>query len=177
MFLRLFAITVFILVLGFAAQGRANELAKNFTPTTPIQALPNFNFADEKGVNQTLEGFRGRYILLNLWASWCAPCVEEMPSLNALRDKFDFKDLNIIALNVDRNGTAIAQAFMTRHNLKNLLAYVDTSGRVPYTLKTRGLPTTFLIDREGREIGRVEGAVNWSSPDAIAFLRTKITQQ
>jgi thiol-disulfide isomerase/thioredoxin len=189
MFLRFSAIAVFILTLGAVLAGTlllrpatvqaqadvpANDIAKRFIPAGPAHAVPLFQFVDEKGVPHDLKEYKGRYVLLNVWATWCAPCVQEMPSLNALQQSFDFRELNVVAVNEDRNGEVSARSFYTLHDLKRLPVFVDTSGQALSLLHLAGLPVTLLIDPKGMEIGRVEGGADWSSPESIAFLKSKM---
>jgi thiol-disulfide isomerase/thioredoxin len=180
MVLRLFAITVFLLMTSLSraqtpmpTSTPGGDFASRFVIAKTLQPIPPFVFKDAKGVTHDLKDFRGDYILLNLWATWCGPCVREMPSLNMLRSKIGIQNLRIIALNEDRD-IASAQAFYLRHDLKNLPIYNDDAGRVPAILQTPGLPTTFLIDRNGMEIGRIEGEADWTAPDTLAFLRARL---
>jgi len=173
MFLRFFAIAVFLLIVGPATPVRADSFAKRFV-VTPPQPTPPFTFSDAQGRTHDLKEFHGRYILLNLWASWCVPCIQEMPALNSLQDKVDYRDLNVIALNEDRNGIVAATAFYERHGLTRLPVYVDTTGHVPSIMHAHGLPTTFLINRDGMGIGYIEGEADWGSAETLAFLHTKI---
>lgn len=183
MFLRLSAIAVFIVAVGCLLAGailmrpvtvHASDFAGRFITTKAQQAVPLFQFDDEKGSAHDLKDYRGRYVLLNLWATWCGPCVKEMPSLNTLQRQFDPHQLVVLAVNEDRNGSVAAEAFYTRHNLKALPIFIDTSGQAPFLLHTPGLPLTVLIDPQGVEIGRVEGEEDWSAPDSIAYLKSQM---
>ncbi len=174
MFLRLFAIAVFALVVGPAAPVKADDFAKRYIVANPPRPVPAFTFEDKQGLPHTIKEYRGRYVLLNLWATWCAPCVQEMPSLNTLQTQFDFRDLNVVALSEDRNGVTAAEIFNTRYSLKNLPVYADASGQAPSLLHAHGLPTTLLIDPQGMEIGRIEGEAAWSAPETLTFLKSKM---
>jgi thiol-disulfide isomerase/thioredoxin len=172
MFLKPCAIALFILAV-WTAPLRADDFASHFVAVTPPQALPPFLFEDGKGQLLRLADFHGHPVLLNLWASWCGPCVEEMPSLDALQSAFRSKGLAVIALSEDR-GEDVAAVFFKRHGIRNLPIYADPSGRVPSVLHAHGLPMSFLIDAQGQEIGYVEGGVDWSSPDTMAAIRSRL---
>ena len=174
MFLRLSAITLFILIVSHVLPARADEFVKHFNTGSAGQVIPDLLFVDHKGVQHDLKEYRGRYILLNVWASWCGPCVREMPSFNGLRNKFDFRALELVALDEDHNGIVAVKSFYNLYNLKNLPTSIDTSGQAPSLLHVHGLPTTIFIDPHGFEIGRIEGDADWDAPDTVAFLKSKM---
>jgi thiol-disulfide isomerase/thioredoxin len=148
-------------------RGALGPFATHASPAT----LPPLAFTDADGKPLSLDDFKGKLVLLNLWATWCGPCVEEMPSLDRLQAKLGGGDFAVVALATDRQGKALVEPFLAKLGVKNLVMYLDTTGGVNRALKTRGLPTTLLIDREGKEIGRLEGAASWDSDAAAAFLR------
>src|SRR3546814_1814786 len=102
----------------------------------------------------TLKAFDGRFVLLNIWATWCVPCREEMPSLDRLQAGLGGPDFVVVPLSIDREGLPAVKAFYEELGLKALGIYVDQSGRASGKLGAAGIPTTLLVDREGREIGR-----------------------
>ena len=132
--------------------------------------VPQILFEDEHGQTLDLQTLRGHPILLNLWAVWCAPCVREMPSLNALAKSSLGKRLKIIALSEDNDGIAKSRVFFHQHSIDALGVYADNAGRAPSVLGIRGMPTTILIDAKGNEIGRVDGEVDWASDETMVFL-------
>ncbi len=133
--------------------------------------LAEVNFADGAGAPMTLASFKGKTILLNLWATWCAPCREEMPALDRLQAELGSDTFEVVALAVDRTGPEAAQKFLDGINVKNLKLYSDTTTRSGSALKAVGMPTTILIDPEGREIGRMSGPAEWDSEPAKALIR------
>jgi len=173
MFRTLSAIAVFMLFLGIGS-ARAEDVASVFVPLSTPEALPAFVFEDAEGKSLRLDDFRGKAVVLNIWASWCPPCVAEMPSLDALQKNFPDRKLVVIALNADRGGTVATVNFFRRHEIHNLSVYNDPTGRVSSVLHARNLPTSFLIAPDGKEIGMVEGDADWSSAESIAFLREKL---
>ena len=158
-------------LMGLPA-GNVLAAVSAFTPATVSHTI-NLSFRDNKGHDVTMMDFRGHYVLLNLWATWCHPCVQEMPSLDALAGQFTGNSLKIIALNEDHDGITAAEAFYKRHSLTHLLPYADTAGRAPFEITARGLPTTLLIDPRGNEIARIEGDADWQSPAIIAYIKAE----
>ncbi len=142
-----------------------------FVATEPPAPLPATAFENAAGETVRFADFRGRVVLLNLWATWCPPCVREMPSLDRLQAKLGGPDFAVVALSLDRLGTARVTPFFGEHGIKNLAQYLDPRSRVATALRVNGLPTTLLIDRAGREVGRVIGPAEWDSPEAVAMIR------
>lgn len=131
---------------------------------------PAIGITDAAGKPTTLADFAGRVVLLNYWATWCAPCVEEMPALERLADRLG-GNAAVLAVSVDRQGNALVEPFVRKLGLARLPIYLDPKGESMRALGVRGLPTTILFDREGREVGRLEGAAAWDSPEALALIR------
>jgi thiol-disulfide isomerase/thioredoxin len=143
---------------------------RQFIPTNPPRPAPEIGFADSAGKSLSLADFRGRIVLVNLWATWCEPCIREMPSLDRLRAALPDRDLAIVVVSQDRGGDKVVAPFFTKLGLK-LETYLDPKSTVGHAFEVRGLPTTILIDREGRELGRVEGALDWDGAPAKSLLR------
>lgn len=152
-----------------AARRRAPGMPAFVYKSTP-EALADVSFVDAAGADTTLSSFRGKTILLNLWATWCAPCREEMPSLDRLQTELGSDAFEVVALAVDRTGLEAARKFLDEIGVKSLKLYADPTTRSGSALKTIGLPTTILIDPEGREIGRLPGPAEWDSADAKALI-------
>jgi thiol-disulfide isomerase/thioredoxin len=138
------------------------------------EALPEISFKDASGKALTLADFKGKTVLLNLWATWCAPCREEMPALDRLQEKLGGDKFEVIALSVDRGGAQKSQEFLDQIKIKNLALYADESASATTPLKVIGMPTTLLIDAQGREIGRVVGPAEWDSADAVRLVKAHI---
>lgn len=130
------------------------------------EPLADVNFVDGSGAPKTLKDFRGKTVLLNLWATWCAPCREEMPSLDRLQQAMGSDKFEVVALAVDRTGLEAARKFLDGIGVKSLALYADPTTRSGSALRAIGMPTTILIDAEGREIGRLPGPATWDSEDA-----------
>jgi thiol-disulfide isomerase/thioredoxin len=136
--------------------------------------LPDFSFADADGKPKSLADFKGKVVLLNIWATWCVPCREEMPALDKLETKLGGKDFAVVAVNIDKGGPDKAAAFLKETGATHLALYTDPSGKLFSVLKAVGMPTTLLIDREGREIARLVGPADWASPEAFAVIEAAI---
>lgn len=133
--------------------------------------MPPLSFVDAEGRRVDLADFKDRVILLNLWATWCGPCVKEMPSLDRLQAQLGGDAFQVVALSLDRGGRTAVEPFYKKTGVEHLTVFLDPGSESMKALSLRGLPTTILVDPEGRELGRVEGAVEWDSPEVVAFLR------
>ncbi|WP_295557352.1 TlpA disulfide reductase family protein [uncultured Hyphomicrobium sp.] len=148
-----------------SAHRRAPGLPAFVYKKTP-EPIGEVNFVDSTGAPRTLKDFRGKTVLLNLWATWCAPCREEMPSLDRLQQDLGSDKFQVVALAVDRTGLEAARKFLDGINVKSLALYADPTTRSGSALRAVGMPTTILIDPEGREIGRLPGPAEWDSEAA-----------
>jgi thiol-disulfide isomerase/thioredoxin len=130
------------------------------------------------GRQTTLAAFKGRVVLVNFWALWCAPCLEEMPTLAALQAKEGGADFEVIAVNVDMREPFKSEARAELEKLSGgaLRFFQDPTMAITYDAKVQGMPTTILYDRHGRELARLPGAADWASPQARAMVRAAIAQ-
>jgi thiol-disulfide isomerase/thioredoxin len=143
---------------------------ENFRPAREVKMAPRVAFLDKHGRKLTLEKFRGRIVVLNLWATWCTPCVAEMPMLDRLQAQLEDHGVVVVALSLDHGGPKVVREFFREHEIDELKIYVDPTMRAQGALAANGLPTTILIDREGRERGRIEGAAEWDEPRAMRLV-------
>lgn len=134
------------------------------------ETAPKYPFLSPDGAEITLASFAGKTVLVNLWAPWCAPCVEELPSIDALAGSLPSEAFAVVAINVDRSSTRGATDFFAENGIAHLAPYADPSLGIVAALETRGLPTTVLYDRTGREMGRLLGSADWASEDAKALV-------
>jgi thiol-disulfide isomerase/thioredoxin len=140
-----------------------------FTPLDPPRPAPEAGFVERDGTPHRLEDFRGRFLLVNLWATWCAPCVREMPSLARLQAKLGNR-LAVLAVSEDRGGAQVVEPFIEKHGLEALAVYLDPKSALGEGLEISGLPTTFLIDDQGRILGELKGAAEWDSPGMVTTI-------
>ena len=142
----------------------------------PMQ--PTQSFADASGASTTLAAFRGDVVLVNLWATWCAPCITEMPMLADLQTEFADTDLRVIAVSVDRlDDRAQAKARLAQLSNGALAFYHDPRMAIVYPMKARGFPTSVLYDRDGKELARLAGEAKWNSNEAHALMRAALNEK
>lgn len=144
---------------------------QNFVRWETPRALPAVAFADANGGAVTLEQFRGRVVLLNIWATWCVPCRKEMPTLDRLQEKLGGPGFEVVALSIDQGGVADVRKFYQEVGIKHLRIYNDPSAEVTAHLNVIGIPATLLVDSAGREIGRALGPAEWDAPDVVETIR------
>lgn len=132
------------------------------------------SFVDSAGKPVSLSDFSGKVVLLNVWATWCAPCRKEMPQLDALQKSHGGDKFAVVTLNMDRGAPDKAKAFLADINTQNLAFYHDPSGRLGSALGVVGMPTTLLLDGESRELGRLVGPAAWDLPEAIALVEAAL---
>lgn len=148
-------------------------MAAFVTRKTP-EAVPDIAFITGSGEPTTLSHFKGKTILLNLWATWCAPCREEMPSLDRLQQALGSDKFEVVAVSLDRQGVDGARKFLADVKAENLKLYADPTAKQGTLLKLVGMPTTLLIDKEGRELGRLAGPAEWDSADAKKLIEAAL---
>jgi len=148
-----------------------------FARATKPKPVPELRFNDADGRAHTLADFRGKLVLLNIWATWCEPCREEMPALDRLQAKLGGERFLVVALSVDQQGPAIARRFYAETGIKALPLYIDPTAKAAFTVDATGLPASLLIDRQGREIGRHLGAVKWDDAEVVERLRRAIAAE
>ncbi|MFZ3360807.1 MAG: TlpA disulfide reductase family protein [Xanthobacteraceae bacterium] len=155
------------------------EVAALAVAQTPFH-VPDLAFKDAQGHDKTLADWRGRTVLLNLWATWCVPCRREMPALDALQAKLGGPDFEVVAVNIDQRDPAKPLAFLKDVGVTHLTYYSDDSAHVFEALKELGkafgMPTTVIVDRAGCEIGDMAGPAEWSSDDGVKLVSAAISQ-
>lgn len=141
------------------------------------QPIPEVRFEDETGNPVALTDFKGKVVLLNIWATWCVPCRDEMPTLDRLQAELGGQGFEVVALSIDRAGAEAVGEFYAEVGVRHLSKYIDSSGKVAQALAVVGLPTTLLIDEQGREVGRLVGPAEWNTPEMLALIRRRLTEQ
>jgi thiol-disulfide isomerase/thioredoxin len=175
------AALVFLLVapaLGAADEGEADMPDRTklgeFVPSSQPFTAPAISLADTNGRPVELSELRGKLVLVNLWATWCEPCLREMPSLERLQSRLGER-IAVLAVSEDRGGNKTVEPFIAKLGLKSVKIYIDPKSEVGHAFGVRGLPTSFLIDREGKVLGRVEGAAEWDSPKILGVLESLLS--
>ena len=163
--------TILALIGLFTVAHAADPLAAAPGAGRPV---PNLCFTDHSDQPLCLSQWRGRAVLLNLWATWCVPCGKEMPQLDRLQARFGSPAFEVVALSVDRRGAPAVMHYFNRNSLHHLAVYVDVEVRATENLSARGIPISLLIDRNGRIVERIRGAIDWESPDRLALIRQLI---
>ena len=147
-----------------------------FVPASPPWPAPQTSFADARGKTLSLADFAGRVVLVNFWATWCAPCREEMPSLERLQTRLGDK-LAILAISQDSGGEKAVAPFVARYGITALRTYLDPTSAVGRAFKVDGLPTSFLIDRHGRVVGQVVGEAKWDAPKMLSIIEPLLRRE
>jgi thiol-disulfide isomerase/thioredoxin len=152
------------------------QASARFKPYKEPRPVPETRFQDANGRQLTLADFKGRVVLLNIWATWCSPCRKEMPTLDRLQAALGGPSFEVVALSIDREGGGIVRSFYDEIHVQSLALYADPSADAMRTLSIIGVPTTLLIDASGREVWRRLGPETWDAPDMVAILRETIAQ-
>ena len=140
----------------------------------PPQPVPDIRFVNADGKPHALSNFRGKVVLLSVWATWCAPCRKEMPALDRLQQTLGGPDFQVVALSIDNGGVAAVRRFYDEIGMRTLAIYVDSTAQATGKLRAQGIPTTLLLDREGLERWRKAGPAEWDSPEIVESLRAKL---
>lgn len=172
--------TAFVLVAnaGFAQTAqidtlRTGDMRKLVVHSAPI-AGPDIGFTGADGSQKTLADYKGQYVVLNFWATWCAPCRKEMPHLSALQTQLGGDDMQVVTIATGRNTRPAMESFFDEIGVTNLPLHTDPQQTLARNLGVMGLPITLILDREGFEIARLLGDADWSSDSAIAIMQTLI---
>ena len=161
---------VVVLSVAFAAAAAAETRLGEFIPADPPQPAPEITLAARDGSTATLADFKGKLVLVNLWATWCQPCLKEMPSLAKLPDKLGDAFV-LLAVSEDRGGDKAVAPFVEKLGLDKLKVYLDPDSKVGHAFKVQGLPTSIAIGPKGDVLGRVEGAADWNADKMLDALK------
>lgn len=158
--------------IAFAGEPPRNVIIHE-TPETGAAV----RFEDVQGQLRSLADFRGKIVLLNIWATWCAPCIKEIPALDNVAAVLNGADFAVVAVSVDRKGIDAVRKVFTERNVQRLPIYIDRSGEALRAVRAIGLPISLLIDREGRELGRAVGPAQWDDAATISFFRDVVSRE
>ena len=171
--------TFALFAVAFALEAAASQSAKaplGFIVHPSPKAITNIRFQDGSGGKTQLAHYRGKTVLLNIWATWCGPCRKEMPTLDRLQKLLRGEGFEVVALSVDRAGTRVVRKFYDEIGIKHLKLVIDPTMRIMRELRVIGLPMTYLISPSGEEIGRLIGPAEWDTAEMVAFLKSHIDQ-
>ena len=163
-----------ILIAAVAAAGEGPPISgsvEDFSRIDPPLPAPADSFKDANGDQLALADFHGKLVLLNVWATWCGPCRQEMPSLDRLEAKLSGEGLVVLPISIDRGGGPVVAMYYYQQGIDHLGIYLDPDHGIQERLKVSALPTSYLIDQEGRLVGTLEGSTQWDSPEAFALIR------
>ena len=166
--MRLLIIFIFLLSNSFAKE---TPNIKNLVINKELKTYKNLAFLDSKQEIVKLDNYKGKLVILNFWATWCAPCIEEMPSLDRLQTSPAFNNLEIIPINIGRDGIEKSKNFYKKLKIKNLKIYFDKDVELANQFLLRGLPTTVFINKKGEEFARVIGFVDFDDKKIIKWLQ------
>jgi len=151
---------------------------QGFTLLKERVAAPTTPFQTGDGAQIDLTSFQGKVLIVNFWATWCAPCIKEMPSLDRLQAAFPDEAFEVVAINQDRGGKRVAESFLRdKLGLENLAIYLDEKFALGRAFKNRGLPATYAVDRQGNIVGGMFGPAEWDSEDAKNLVRFLLEEQ
>jgi thiol-disulfide isomerase/thioredoxin len=161
---------------GTSGESASAPIQFSADPLSVLLPVPDLKLADETKRSVSLSDFKGRLVLLSVWATWCPPCRDEMPSLDRLQAKFDPSKFLVLPLSIDRDGLPAVARFYRHLGLKSLGVYIDQSGTTLSQLGLTGIPATVLINSDGVEIGRKTGPAEWDSASMIALIRNHLEE-
>ena len=162
-----------IILIFFISNSYANEIKdiKNLVINKELKKYDELTFLDDENNQLDLNNYKGSLIILNFWATWCAPCKEEMPSLDQLQDHKDFTNLKIFPINIGQDNLEKSLNFFEDLEIKNLEVYFDTPITLAKKFGLRGIPTSILIDKNGFEFARIIGSINFNDPKFLKWLK------
>ncbi len=169
-------VAAIILISTTSQFALGQEPPNNFVMHQAAKPVAAIQFDDAQGRSRSLADFKGKVVLLNLWATWCVPCRKEMPALDRLQGALGAPDFEVVALSIDRGGMDVVRKFFAEIGIHNLAVYVDSAGKAMRALNAVGLPLTLLVGRDSLEIGRLIGPAEWDSAEAIEFVRSIISK-
>jgi len=165
--MRILILYIFLLTNVVATE---NKLSKNIVINDELKVYDNLYFFDQDNKQVNLDRYRGKLVLLNFWAIWCAPCKEEMPSLDKLKVNKKLNNIEIFPINIGNDSIEKSKEFFKDLNIKNLKLYFDPKINLAKELSLRGVPTTVLVNKNGEEFARIIGIVDFEDPSIVDWL-------
>ena len=168
--MKLLIIFIYLIITNFSYALEKPDI-KNLVLIKNPKIYEDVIFKDINQKDVNLDDFIGKLIILNFWATWCAPCKEEMPSLDDLQSNSNFDNLKILPINIGRESTSKSEFFFKELNIKNLDIYFDAPITLAKKFSLRGVPTTILFNREGKEFARIMGSIDFNDKEFISWLK------
>ena len=172
------AILIFLMITGLLVllllnRNRSYNKSVKQVPIEVGLPAPDFTFPGINGKMVSLSDYRGKVVLVNIWAIWCPPCVDEMPSMEKLYQKFKGENFEILAVSIDSLGLKAVTPFMKKHKL-TFPALIDSAGTIRISYRTTGVPESFIIDKDGILVKKIIGPRDWAHPDILRFFHDLI---
>ena len=168
--MKLLIIFIYLIITNFSYASEKPDI-KNLVLIKNPKIYEDVIFKDINQKNVNLDDFKGKLILLNFWATWCAPCKEEMPSLDALQSNSNLSNLKIFPINIGKEDASKSELFFKELNIKNLDIYIDTPITLAKKFSLRGVPTTILFNKKGEEFARIIGSIDFNNEKFINWLK------
>jgi thiol-disulfide isomerase/thioredoxin len=169
--MKLLIVFIYLIITNFSYGSEKPDI-KNLILIKNPKKYENIIFKDINQKNVNLDDFKGKLILLNFWATWCAPCKEEMPSLDNLQSNSKFYNLKIFPINIGQEDISKTEIFFKNLGIQNLDIYIDAPITLAKKFSLRGVPTTILLNKQGREFARIMGSIDFNNEDFINWLKT-----
>ena len=168
--MKLLTIFIYLITISFGYSVEKPDI-KNLILIKNLKVHKNITFKDSNQKDVDLKDYRGKLLILNFWATWCAPCKEEMPSLDTLQANIGLNDLKIFPINIGQEDLSKTEYFFKELNIKNLDIYFDRQVTLAKKFALRGVPTTILFNKEGKEFARIIGSIDFNDERFINWLR------
>jgi thiol-disulfide isomerase/thioredoxin len=168
--MKLLIIFIYLITINFSQAFEKPEI-KNLVLIKNPKVYEDVIFMDKNQKNVNLDDFKGKLVILNFWATWCAPCKEEMPSLDDLQSNTKLNNLKIFPINIGQEDISKSASFFKELNIKNLNIYIDAPVTLAKKLSLRGVPTTILFNKQGKEFARIIGSIDFNDEEFINWLK------
>ena len=169
--MKLLTIFIYLMTISSGYTGEKPDI-KNLILTKNLKIYENVIFKDVNQKDVNLDDYNGKLIILNFWATWCAPCREEMPSLDSLQANINLNNLKIFPINIGQENLAKSETFFKDLNIKNLDIYFDSPITLAKKFSLRGVPTTIFFNKEGEEFARIIGSIDFNNKEFITWLKS-----
>mgnify|MGYP006191754249 FL=1 len=169
--MKLLTIFIYLITVSFGFTAEKPDI-KNLILTNNLKIYEDVIFKDANQKDVDLVDYKGKLLILNFWATWCAPCKEEMPSLDNLQAIIGLNNLKIFPINISKENLSKSESFFSNLNIKNLNIYFDSPITLAKKFSLRGIPTSILFDKEGKEFARVLGSIDFNDKDFIDWLKS-----